>query len=386
MKVLLTTEARLLQTSDGRFETVDPTAGETQWRRYARSEWTLSLIARTSSVEDRSGVRVPDTIRSARVVPLPASRGLGGFLRTIFPTVRIVSKQVRDSDLSILRVPGLVATLTAVFAIVHRKPYVVDLVGDIRSVMESSPSRRVRRIAPLATGLTRLIVRRAKSARYITFKALQELYPTDAPSYAISNVQIPASEYVDEPRTERPNVGPIRLLCVGSQDFPYKGHNDAITAVRELSDMGVEAHLSIIGDGVYHESYVTLSEDLGVRDRVSFLGRLAHDETVRTMRMADLLVHPSLSEGQGRVIIEAMAQGCPVVATSVGGIPELVREDARVPVRSPNAIAKKVVSLVERDTYGAHAASSLASAQRFRMDLLDVQFDAWCAHLFELGR
>src|SRR5205823_9528420 len=57
---------------------------------------------------------------------------------------------------------------------------------------------------------------------------------------------------------------------------------------------------------------------------VAFIGRRSHDQMPHLLAAADMLVLPSMNEGLPRVILEAMATGLPVVATSVGGVPELV--------------------------------------------------------------
>jgi glycosyltransferase involved in cell wall biosynthesis len=83
-------------------------------------------------------------------------------------------------------------------------------------------------------------------------------------------------------------------------------------------------HLFIIGDGTKRESLKALTQRLGLASAVHFLGKVSHDILHRWYNMADALVLPSKMEGVPMVILESLACGTPVVAASVGGIPDLV--------------------------------------------------------------
>ena len=88
---------------------------------------------------------------------------------------------------------------------------------------------------------------------------------------------------------------------------------------------------AIIGDGPLRPSLESLARDLGVIDRIDFLGWRTHDEVSELMHQADLLVAPSViaadgdMEGMPLVIAEAMSTGLPVLGTRHSGIPEAVR-------------------------------------------------------------
>ncbi|GAB3976194.1 glycosyltransferase family 4 protein [Plantactinospora veratri] len=80
-----------------------------------------------------------------------------------------------------------------------------------------------------------------------------------------------------------------------------------------------------LGDGRYRPRLERLATDLGVRRQVHFTGTIsAATEVRRQLDAADLFVMPSRTEGLPKALIEAMARGLPAVATSVGGIPELL--------------------------------------------------------------
>ena len=84
--------------------------------------------------------------------------------------------------------------------------------------------------------------------------------------------------------------------------------------------------LYIAGDGEERESLVGLARKLHLENRVFFLGSLAQDELAEYYATADALILASSREGWANVLLESMACGTPVVATNVGGTPEVIQE------------------------------------------------------------
>lgn len=108
---------------------------------------------------------------------------------------------------------------------------------------------------------------------------------------------------------------------------PLKGVHHLIGAFSRLAEEFPRAELVLVGRGrdrAYSEELATLARQRGIGSRVRFEGELPQAELAERMARAAVLVLPSLSEGLGRVLIEAMAVGLPVVASAVSGIPELV--------------------------------------------------------------
>jgi glycosyltransferase involved in cell wall biosynthesis len=131
---------------------------------------------------------------------------------------------------------------------------------------------------------------------------------------------------------------PFRLLFVG-RISPEKGLDDLLRAVALVPDVALE----VVGDGPMRDSCMQLADDLKIASRVVWPGRLRWGEPLFSrMRESDALVLPSLTEGLPQVVIEAMCMGLPVVATTVGGVPEIVRDQENgllVPVRDIKAMA-----------------------------------------------
>lgn len=126
------------------------------------------------------------------------------------------------------------------------------------------------------------------------------------------------------------------LLGVLAQLSPWKGQDTAVEALGMLRAMGVDAHLLLIGSAKFvaratrfdNEAYVAGLKaritELGIEDRVSFLGE--REDAPEIVRALDMLLLPSHEEPFGRALIEAMALGVPVLATQVGGPPEIIQD------------------------------------------------------------
>jgi glycosyltransferase involved in cell wall biosynthesis len=108
-----------------------------------------------------------------------------------------------------------------------------------------------------------------------------------------------------------------------------------------------DAELVFVGKGELEEPLRAQASFAGCSDRVKFLGW--REDISRIMPLFDVFVLPSLNEGMGRVLVEAMAAGRPIVASRVGGIPDLVRHGENgllVPPRDDEALAESISLLL----------------------------------------
>ena len=122
-----------------------------------------------------------------------------------------------------------------------------------------------------------------------------------------------------------PDDGPI-VSYVGKL-VPRKGVDTLVEAMGLLARRPQGAPLLVAaGIGEMRPALERRAAELGIADRVRFVGKIGHDEVGWWMAAGDLFVLPSLSEGLPTVVCEAMNCGRPVVATAVDGTPEIVRD------------------------------------------------------------
>lgn len=147
------------------------------------------------------------------------------------------------------------------------------------------------------------------------------------------------------------------LVSVGAL-IPRKGQTFTIKAMVQLP----EARLALIGDGDDAPILQKLAHDLGVADRVHFLGSLPHEDIAHYLQAADVAVLPSSSEGLANAWIEALACGTPLVITDAGGAREVVQSSTagRIVQRNADAIASAVNELLASPPHREAVAATVA--------------------------
>jgi glycosyltransferase involved in cell wall biosynthesis len=148
------------------------------------------------------------------------------------------------------------------------------------------------------------------------------------------------------------------ITCVANLR-PPKGHEYLIQALHELKRENPDFLTLLVGDGPLRGKLEKLIRDLGLKAQVRFLGSRGRKDIPEILAISDIFVLPSLCEGLPTAIIEAMAAGCPVVATAVAGTPEVVIDGETgflVNSRDPEALAQKIAKLLKdpqlRETMG----------------------------------
>ncbi|MBN2084383.1 MAG: glycosyltransferase [Anaerolineales bacterium] len=135
--------------------------------------------------------------------------------------------------------------------------------------------------------------------------------------------------------TGEPIVGIVGRLV------PIKNHRLFLEAARSMVNSGSSARFVIVGDGELREVLGNLAAEMGIADRIRFLGW--RKDMVPVYAGLDLLALSSDNEGTPVALIEGMAAGVPVVATAVGGVPDVVRDGTTgrlVPPGDPEAMRR----------------------------------------------
>jgi len=136
------------------------------------------------------------------------------------------------------------------------------------------------------------------------------------------------------------------VIATAGRLTAVKGQATLIRAVADILRQRKKIVLLILGEGELRSDLEALSTDLGVAEAVRFLGW--RPDVAAIMASCDIFCLPSLNEGMGKVLVEAMALGKPIIASAVGGIPDLVvpgETGILVQPADGNALAKAILTL-----------------------------------------
>jgi glycosyltransferase involved in cell wall biosynthesis len=160
--------------------------------------------------------------------------------------------------------------------------------------------------------------------------------------------------------------------------YPIKGHTYLLQAIPQILRTCPQTSFLFIGRGELEVPLKTQVKELGVEEKVRFLGLRQDIPTL--LSVMDIFAMPSLSEGLSIALLEAMAAAKPVVATDVGGNPELVASGETgllVPPSDADALAMKICELLQnRELASSLGANALAKVNRdFTVDAMITKYE-----------
>jgi glycosyltransferase involved in cell wall biosynthesis len=149
------------------------------------------------------------------------------------------------------------------------------------------------------------------------------------------------------------NVDPSKkeqntIVCAGRFN-PSKGQDVLIKSLPIVKQSVSSVRVQFIGNGPTKDALITLAQDLGVEQQCEFLGSLPHERVILEMAMASVTVIPSRNEAFGKVSVESLAVGTPVIASAVGGLAEIIRDNIDGLLISPNDaedLASKLIHIL----------------------------------------
>ena len=163
-----------------------------------------------------------------------------------------------------------------------------------------------------------------------------------------------------------PAENPAHFVWIGRM-VPYKG---ADLAIRALSQAPQEARLTLYGDGPQRAALEALVRDLGLSERVTFAGWLAHEDLSQELGQYRALLFPSLKEANGIIVQECMAIGLPVVPLRWGGPLGLATDDEAlfVEAHDPAQVVRDLAAAIVELTQQPERAEALSKAARIKAE------------------
>lgn len=303
------------------------------WKRYLDNVDELIVVSRGSIDNKKNGL----VISSDKKIKFDLFFNVKGGLDYYKHKKEITKKllyYIQDADFVIIRVPSTIGFFAYEICKKLNKPYVTEVVGCAWDSSWNYGSLPIKLQAPLGFIRMQKIVKNSFASTYVTKYFLQKRYPTKSEIVIhASNVQIPQFDNnilnLHLNLLDKVNENKVfNLGMIGNLSVKYKGFDIAIKALKLLKDKypSIKFKLFFVGGG--DQRYLkSLIQDNKLQDNCEIVGRLqAGNEIFKFLDNLDLYIHPSKQEGLPRSVIEAMSRACPVLASSVAGIPELIEE------------------------------------------------------------
>jgi glycosyltransferase involved in cell wall biosynthesis len=281
---------------------------------------------------------------------LPAAwqRGLGyklAMIPYIAALTCAVARQANGCDIIHANF-SLAGFASAVTRPLHHLPYIVTVHGSDIFKTVNKPLLKI----PVETAL--------KHAGHII--AVSQALAEGAESVGISpdKIQvIPTGIDINKFPVGAPESRKDTLIYVGSL-IKRKSVITLLQAMEKLRDPYPTLQLQIVGEGDLRQSLEDYTNQHDLQNRVQFLGTQSQAEVARLMREAKLFILPSTEEGQGAVLVEAMASGTPCIGSRAGGIPTVITPETGLTFEPGNSdqLIQAVTTMLEDETFWQNAA------------------------------
>lgn len=330
------------------------------------------LFERTTLVVPCSRDSAPDGLSPLEgndldVTSLSVPRGTGlrrklHMLLWLVTNGTVIWQQVRKADAIHTPIPGDVGTIGMIAALLQRKPLMVRHCGNW--LVQKTTAERIWKwsMESFAGG---------RNVMFATGGAAEPPSTRNPNVKWIFSTSLRADQLVEGAPRELPSDGKLRLVVACRQE-PGKGTEKVIESMPDILRVFPKAELSIIGGGSMEEALKRRADQLGLREHVTFHGRVPQERVVDLLNDAHIFCYPtSASEGFPKVVLEAMAAGLPVVTTRVSVLPQLIEGGAGILLTE--ADAKELAEAVTRlgsdpDAYWLMSSRAIETARDFSLE------------------
>ena len=322
MKLSYISDQRYFLADDGKWyttasfpldEMVDGLPGLTKWIFYGR-------LGRTVTTERL--FRLPDCACEVEYIgPWEAKGGAFGYAASLIGQYGLLRQAIRQGDVIWFKLPFIASILGWWWGELQGKLTIAQMVGHSGALAQVCGNKWLA-ASKLLGWCTKQVYRRVDLPVFVSRRLAEEF------GGGRSDVLVCNESRVTERLIGRvEGMERTRIIFVGRLS-PEKGVELLLRSFAAIADRYPKIELQLIGDGVLRSTLQSLAEERHVEKRVEFVGYVAWEDVFPLLANGVMVVLPSYTEGLPLVLVEAMSQGVPVVASRVGGIPELV-EDGR---------------------------------------------------------
>ncbi len=314
---------------------------------------TLPLLQREDYWHSVSALRPPKTLQSSfeaqgfsTYLLLPRKiHPLGQFVEGTFHLLRLVRKVRPDILHTVLFPANIITRLVGRFTKTPVVEHWVNILYDPLWLKDPQFTPRKLQTQFLFDRMTIKWVNHFIAISEAVKKSALERFKIPSESVTVIPYGVFPEEW-ERPKEIQPEEA---LLVTTGRLVGQKGHQYLLRSLTEVVPHYPQARLLLIGDGPLRSELESLCERLGIQRHVVFRGRIKPQEVKNYLWRASLFVFPSLSEGLGVALIEAMASGLPVVASAIDVVREILagaEAGLLVPPENASALAQALCILL----------------------------------------
>jgi glycosyltransferase involved in cell wall biosynthesis len=300
--------------------------------------------------------------------------------------VRVLREEISKAEAILVKPTNRKGIIALKLAEELKKPYMIDVTGDIHNALKQHPSFLKRLYAPILYRQIKNAIKKCQFGLYVSKDYLQQQYPIAGEQCGCSDVVLePACQEVLEKRIKKiqnhASTDKFEIALIGFYQGKMKGVD---TAIRALAKLPSNFHLNILGNGTQEnrEHWFKYAAELGMdapHERISFPTPLPNATAVLNwLDTQDFFVLPTRSEGFGRCVAEAMSRGCVCFATDICTMPELLEQECLHPL-DDDATLKSLIETYagDKDKMIANAKRNFDKAKEYDFEVLRTRRNAF---------
>ena len=357
------------------------------YARYLSVFDEVYAIVRAENVDEQpKGTKLASGDR-VHFLPIPPTRGAKQYALNYRKTQRIVKEYIKDFELAIFRIPGAVANLVSSVYMKTGKQFAIEVVVDPWEYFAKGTVQGITRpfVRVFWTESLKRICKKAIGVSYVTQEYLQKKYPCQAHegkegyfTAAYSSVELPDDQFGESRVYAKKDKYIISHVANAFTGYG-KGHIPLMNAAKIVIEQGYNVEIWFVGDGPLREEFINYAREIGISENVKFLGRMPSGADVRKkIRESDIFVFPTRAEGLPRVVLEAMAEGLPVISAPTCGIPEILPEECLVSYEDYAGYAEAIVRLINNpDIMTKYSMRNIDVAKEYKSSILNERRKAF---------
>jgi glycosyltransferase involved in cell wall biosynthesis len=299
-------------------------------------------------------------------------------LKNYFKSKKEIIRNVESADILVVRLPSTIGSVAVAHAKKINKPYLVEVVVCPWDTL-TNHGLLGKLYAPFSRNKLKKLVRESPYVLYVTKFFLQGRYPTKYESTGISDVilrDFPQEYHKDGYYENFSKDKKITFTTLGAVNLIHKGHQHVLKAMVILVKEGYNIHYKIVGGGD-NTRLLNIAKTLRLEDRVTFPGKVPHEEIFEILEQTDLYIQPSDAEGLPRALVEAMSRGCAAIGSNVAGIPELIDDSAIFKKKDVLDLTLKIKHILNKEILMQQSKKNFKYSKEYSFENLDTRRKAF---------